>query len=40
MLTRQPFSKNFSQVFSTELHPHSQLRPNKQEHRMINRSNV
>ena len=39
-LTKEPFSKNFSQVFSTELHPNSQVRPNKQEHRMLNRSNA
>jgi rRNA maturation endonuclease Nob1 len=37
---REPFSKNLSQVFSTELHPHSQIRANYHENKMLNHSTI
>jgi hypothetical protein len=39
-LTKEPFSKNLSQVFSTELHPHSQVRVHKLQHRLLNHSTI
>ena len=38
--TKEPFGKNFSQVFSTELHPHSQVRVNRHDNRMLSQSTV
>ena len=37
---KEPFSKNLSQVFSTELHPHSQIRHNYHENKMLNHSTI